>query len=251
MGAGLHVPPLASRLRTARPVAQLRAGRRDWYRIKNSADGAAEIAIYDEIGYFGVTAGDFLDELKALDVKRIDVRINSPGGDVWDGLAIYNSLRDHPAAVTTYVDGLAASAASIIVQAGDRRVAAKASEVMIHEAWGLVVGNAADMRDAAGRLDQASGMIAGVYADRAGGTVDGWREAMRAESWYTGAEAADAGLVDEVASAASGDQANSWDLSIYSYAGREQAPAPKIAARAPFTFDPELFRSTMREAVAA
>src|SRR6266536_2578100 len=88
-----------------------------WYRIKAQA-GTAEIAIYEEIGMWGITAGDFLAELKALDVKQIDVRINSPGGDVWDGLAIYNSLRDHPAAVTTYVDGLAASAASIIVQAG-------------------------------------------------------------------------------------------------------------------------------------
>jgi len=219
------------RLKTARPVARLRQGRNDWYSIKAQA-GTAEIAIYEEIGYFGVTAGDLLDELKALDVTRIDVRINSPGGDVWDGLAIYNSLRDHPAAVTTYVDGLAASAASIIVQAGDHRVAAKASEVMIHEAWGLVVGNASDMRDAAQRLDQASGMIAGVYADRAGGTVDGWREAMRAESWYTGAEAADAGLVDEVAGAASGDQSNSWDLSIYAHAGRERAPAPVIQPQA-------------------
>jgi ATP-dependent Clp endopeptidase proteolytic subunit ClpP len=214
------------KLKTARPVAKLRQGRTDWYRIKAQA-GTAEIAIYDEIGYFGVTAGDFLDELKALDVKQIDVRINSPGGDVWDGLAIYNSLRDHPAQVTTYVDGLAASAASIIVQAGTRRVAAKASELMIHEAWGLVVGNASDMRDAAQRLDQASGMIAGVYADRAGGTVDGWREAMRAESWYTGAEAADAGLVDEVGGGGQSAQ-DSWDLSIYAHAGRARAPTPTI-----------------------
>ncbi len=237
------------RLKTARPVARLRQGRNDWYSIKAQA-GTAEIAIYEEIGYFGVTAGDLLDELKALDVTRIDVRINSPGGDVWDGLAIYNSLRDHPATVTTYVDGLAASAASIIVQAGDRRVAAKASEVMIHEAWGLVVGNAADMRDAAQRLDQASGMIAGVYADRAGGTVDGWREAMRAESWYTGTEAADAGLVDEVAGTASGDQSNSWDLSIYAHQGREHAPAPKIAAMAEQELDVTAIVSAMQEAFA-
>lgn len=236
------------KLRTARPVAKLRLGRTDWYRIKAQA-GTAEIAIYDEIGYFGVTAGDFLDELKALQVDRIDVRINSPGGDVWDGLAIYNSLRDHPATVTTYVDGLAASAASIIVQAGDRRVAAKASELMIHEAWGLVVGNAADMRDAADRLDQASGVIAGVYADRAGGTIDGWREAMRSESWYTGAEAADAGLVDEVAGASPAEPANSWDLSIYSYAGRDSAPAPppRPVEPEPFVFDAEAFRLAIQE----
>jgi ClpP class serine protease len=88
------------------------------------------------------------------------------------------------------------------------------------------------MRDAADRLDQASGMIAGVYADRAGGTVDGWREAMRAESWYTGTEAADAGLVDEVAGSTAAPSSNSWDLSIYSYAGRERSPAPVIQPQA-------------------
>lgn len=220
-----------------------------WYRIKAQA-GTAEIAIYEEIGMWGITAGDFLAELKALDVSQIDVRINSPGGEVWDGLAIYNSLRDHPATVTTYVDGLAASAASIIVQAGDRRVAAKASELMIHEAWGLVAGNAADMRDAADRLDQASGMIAGVYADRAGGTVDGWRESMRAESWYTGTEAADAGLVDEVANTAAGDPSNSWDLSIYAYRGREHAPAPKIAASVEPEYDADAIVVAMQEAFA-
>jgi ATP-dependent Clp endopeptidase proteolytic subunit ClpP len=234
------------KLKTARPVARLRQGRTDWYRIKAQA-GAAEVAIYDEVGYFGVTAADFLAELKALDVKQIDVKLNTPGGDLFDGIAIYNALRDHPAEVTTYVDGLAASIGSVILQAGDRRVAARASQVMIHDGHGLVVGNAADMREMAGLLDKTSGMLAEVYADRAGGSADEWRAAMRAETWYSGAEAVDAGLADEVAGAKGQDPENSWDLSIFSYAGRGQAPAPKIAARAAFAFDPEWFRSSMRE----
>jgi ATP-dependent Clp endopeptidase proteolytic subunit ClpP len=241
-----------SRLKMARPLAQLRQGRKDWYRIENKAEeNAAVIHLMDEIGYFGITAQDFVQELGRLDVARIDVRINSPGGEVWDGLAIYNSLREHPAEIATYVDGLAASAASIILQAGGRRVAAKASEVMIHEAWGLVVGPAADMRDVADRLDQASGMIAEIYADRSGGTVSDWRAAMAAESWYTGTEAKAAGLVDEVAGESTGSPDNSWDLSIFAHAGRGKAPAPVIPDTpdlSEFVFDAEAFAAAMREA---
>jgi ATP-dependent protease ClpP protease subunit len=233
-------------LRLARPVARLRQGRTDWYRIQAKADGTAEVTIYEELGYFGVTAADFLAEVKALDVSRIDVRINSPGGDLFDGVAIFNGLRDHPAEVTTYVDGLAASAASVIMQAGDRRVVAKASQVMIHDGHGLVVGNAADMREMADLLDKTSDMLAGVYADRAGGNADGWRDAMRAETWYDADEAVEAGLATEVAGAKGQDPENSWDLSVFTFAGREQAPAPPIAASA-FTFDPEWFRASLRE----
>lgn len=241
-------------LRIARPVARLRQGRTDWYRIKAQADQSyAEVAIYDEIGYFGVTAGDFLAEVKALDVSRIDLRLNTPGGDLFDGVAIYNGLRNHPADITAYVDGLAASIGSVILQAGDKRVVARASQVMIHDGHGLVVGNAADMREMAELLDKTSGMLAEVYADRAGGQAADWREAMRAETWYSADEAVEAGLADEVAGAKGQDPGNSWDLSIFNYAGRAQAPAP--AARPPepeaFVFDAEAFRLAMKEAVDA
>jgi ATP-dependent Clp endopeptidase proteolytic subunit ClpP len=215
--------------RLARPKAQLRAGRRDWYRITNSADGtSAEVAIYDEIGYFGVTAQDFIRELAAVEADRLDVRLNTPGGEVFDGVAIYNALRNHPAMVTTYVDGLAASIGSVILQAGDQRVAAKASQVMIHDGHGVVIGNAADMRQTADLLDQVSQMIAEVYADRSGGSVEDFRAAMLAETWYTGDEAKSAGLVDEVATAGTSPADNSWDLSVFAHAGRAHAPAPVI-----------------------
>lgn len=256
------MPSLASRLRTTRPMAQLRAGRRDWYSIKTvaaagDAPASAEIMIYEEIGYFGVSAADFATELKALDVGQIDVRINSPGGEVWDGLAIYNALRDHPANVTTHVDGIAASAASIILQAGDNRLAAKASQVMIHDGWGLVVGGAEDMRAMADLLDQTNGMLAGIYADRAGGTPEDWRAAMQAETWYTGSEAAAAGLVDAVDGPAeedpadSKDPANSWDLSVFSFAGRAVAPEPVTPTPAPvLNWDGGLFKRAVKEALA-
>src|SRR4026209_2051548 len=102
-------------MKTARPVADLRAGRKDWYRIENSAgNDTTEIYIYDEIGYFGVTAADFVRELQNIRTSNIDLHLNTPGGDVFDGVAIYNALLNHRAHVNTYVDSLAASAGSFI-----------------------------------------------------------------------------------------------------------------------------------------
>lgn len=241
------------RLRTARPVAQLRAGRRDWYRIQTKADNKAEITIYDEIGYWGITASDFMAELKALDATELSVRINSPGGEVWDGLAIYNSLKDHPATVTTYVDGYAASAASLILQAGDHRVAAKASQVMIHDGWGMAIGGADDMRAMADLLDQTNGMLAQLYADRAGGNADYWRTAMKAETWYTGTEAATANLVDEVSGNTEDPEmaASAWDLTIFNFAGRSKAPIPAPIPAPPAVpeWDPALILNAVKGAL--
>ncbi len=241
------------KLKTARPVARLKQGRTDWYRIANKAGDVAEVYIYDEIGYWGVTAKDLVDELRDITAPRIDLHINSPGGDAFDGIAIYQALKDHAADVTTTVDSLAASAASFIAMAGDRVVMTRNATMMIHDAFGLSVGNAADMRDMAERLDKVSDNIADIYMQHAGGSVASWRDAMRVETWYDADEAVAAGLADEVKGKGTGDPADSWDLSIYSFAGREQAPAPKIAARAraPFHFDPDLFRSSMREAIRA
>src|SRR5690606_38136643 len=118
--------------------------------------------------------------------------------DVFDGVAIYNALRDHPADVAVRVDGLAASAASFIAQAGDKVTMNRGSQLMIHDAWGLCIGPAADMRETAALLDRVSDTIAGLYAARAGGTVEDWREAMLAESWYSAEEAVEANLADEV-----------------------------------------------------
>jgi ATP-dependent protease ClpP protease subunit len=210
---------------------------REWFRIVNRVDAAAgstfaEVYLYDEIGFYGVSAGQFVAELGALDVDEIDLHVNSPGGEVWDGIAIYNALVNHRASINAYTDGIAASAASVIVMAGDTRVMAKGSQLMIHDAWGLCVGNAAEMAAMATRLDQESDNIAGIYSSRAGGTVKQWRKAMVEETWYNAEEAVAAGLADRVsAPARTGDEnapAARWDLSVYGYkhAGRDDAPAP-------------------------
>jgi len=226
-----------SRPKTARPRAQLRQGRTDWYKITNSVGGApAVLHLYDEIGYWGITASDLVAELSALDVSAIDVHINSPGGEIFDGIAITNALRAHRATVTTYVDSLAASIASVIAMAGDRVVMAPNSQLMIHDGSGLCIGNAAEMREMADLLDRQSDNIAAVYAEKAGGDVADWRALMTAETWYTAEEAVAAGLADEVSptrNPSSGNSPeNSWDLSIFRYASRAEAPAPVNVAAA-------------------
>jgi ATP-dependent protease ClpP protease subunit len=211
-----------------RPLRPPSAGAADWYRITNLAD-SAEVVIYDEIGWWGTSAADFMNELKQITADTITLRLNSPGGDVFDGVAIMNALRSHPATVTTQVDGLAASIASVIALAGDRIVMQPGATMMIHDASGMCYGQAPDMRELADMLDRHSDNIASLYAERAGGTVAEWRERMRGEAWFNADEAVAAGLADEVGQRrATNDEpaTNSWDLARFRYAGREHAPAP-------------------------
>lgn len=228
------------RARTARPRAALREGRNDWYKMRNLSNGVAEVLVYDEIGFWGVTALDFMRDLRDLNATEISLRINSPGGEIFEGIAIHNALRSHGAKITAYVDSLAASIASVIAMAGDRIVMMPHSQMMIHEGSGLAIGDANDMRDMAELLDRQSDNIAAVYAERAGGTPEEWRERMRAETWMTAAEAVAFGLADEVAELPHrkdeepeeepAKMTATWDLSIFRFAGREQAPAPAMVA---------------------
>ncbi|MFF5988146.1 head maturation protease, ClpP-related [Prauserella flavalba] len=178
-------------------MPQATAGR-SWYSISNATDGAAVVRIYDEISWWGVSADQFIHDLDGITTDRIRVEINSPGGDVFDAVAIYNALRVHPAHVTTRVDGLAASAASLIVQAGDHRVMLSSAQMMIHNAWGIAIGNADEHREMATLLDQQDDVIAGIYANRSGGDRQEFRTLMAAETWLTDAETVERGLADEV-----------------------------------------------------
>lgn len=168
-----------------------------WYRIANVVDGPAQILIYDEIGMWGVSASDFIRDLAAAGDGPVEVHINSGGGDVFDAYAIYNALVVR-SGVTTVVDSLAASAASVIAMAGEQRLMARTSQLMIHDASAMVGGNASEMQQMVERLQTVSGQIAGIYADTAGGEPDYWRGLMRAETWFTPQEAMDAGLITGV-----------------------------------------------------
>lgn len=223
------------RLKTARP--QARIGAADWYRIRNLGENEAEVVIYDEIGWFGVSAQQFIRELRDITASKITLRVNSPGGEVYDGIAIYNLLRSHPAHVTTYVDGIAASIASVIALAGDKVIMQPHSQLMVHDPWAMCIGNASDMEDMAARLGKHADDIAAVYAERAGGTVAEWRERMSAEMWLSAEEAVAVGLADEVGQHNGKPEEpaanNSWDLSVFRYAGRAHAPSPFAAAVGP------------------
>lgn len=181
-----------------------------WYRIKNSADGeTSDIYIYDEImpawmvewWGSGVSAEGLIEALNEISANQINVRINSPGGDVFEAIAIYNSLVSHPADINVYVDALAASAASIIAMSGDTITMMVGSQMMIHDAMGVEMGNAADMRAMADFLDKQSDNIASIYASKAGGDVADWRAVMLAETWMFAEEAVEMGLADSVYSA--------------------------------------------------
>jgi ATP-dependent Clp protease, protease subunit len=171
---------------------------------KNKAKNSAEILIYADVGESwwgdGVTAKSFHDELKALgDVATIDVRINSYGGDVFDGLAIHRQLVEHKATVTTHVDGIAASIASVIAMAGERIEISESGFLMIHDAWTIAIGNAEELRAVADRVDATSANIADLYAARCGKSVAQVRDWMKAETWFNGKDAVAAGLCDAIA----------------------------------------------------
>ncbi|WP_433592309.1 head maturation protease, ClpP-related [Nocardia sp. CA-145437] len=214
--------PLGNRRRAERPSP--------WYRIENSAT-SPEVLIYDEIDpWWGVSASTFARDLAQIDADAITVRINSPGGDVYEALAILNTLRGHRAHVTTVVDGLAASAASFIAMAGDEIVIGRNAEIMIHDASVYASGNAEQLRKHADNLDRISDNIASIYAERAGGTVEDWRAVMQAETWFSASEAISAGLADRLDSVPPTEElapVARFDLSAFQYAGRHQAPAPR------------------------
>lgn len=181
-------------------------------------------------GDWGVSAKEFAAALAVLpaDVDEIQLHINSPGGEVFEGIAVMNLLRAHPARVTAIVEGIAASAASFIAASADTTVVAPNSEMMIHDASGLVLGNAADMYKMAGILDHLSDNIASVYAAKSGGSTAFWRDAMRTETWYSAQEAVTAGLADRLDVKAPVQPSDRFDLSMFGHAGRAAAPAPQL-----------------------
>lgn len=167
------------------------------------SEGVAEILIYEFIGadFFGegMSAKRFADELKALgELNKIVVRINSPGGDVFDGQAIYTTLRGHKAEVEVHIDGIAASIASVIAMAGDKIIMPENAMMMIHNPWGFAVGEAADMRKMAESLDKVRESILVTY--RAQTELDNTELArmMDEETWMTAAEAVELGFADEM-----------------------------------------------------
>lgn len=172
-------------------------------RIVNRGDKSAEVLIYGDIGESlwseGVTAKKFAEDLKALGrVDTLNVRINSGGGSVFEGVAIYNQLARHRAKVYVDIDGLAASIASVIAMAGQEIRIAENALMMIHNPMGMAVGESGDLRKMADVLDQVKETLVATYARRTGRGADEIGALMDAETWMTGAEAVERGFADVV-----------------------------------------------------
>ncbi|HBO5169490.1 Clp protease ClpP [Pseudomonas aeruginosa] len=170
-----------------------------WYSIKALSRGVAEILLYDEIGVWGITAQQFARELKALgDLSLISLRIHSPGGDVFEGTAIYNLLKNHPARVEAHVDGLAASMASVIAMAADTIYMPENAMMMVHRPWGIQGGEADDMRRYADLLEKIEGTMVAAYMAKTGKSEEDIKSLLKAETWMDGREAVEAGFADQL-----------------------------------------------------
>jgi len=172
---------------------------RSWYAIR-ARDEGVEISIYDEIGAFGVSAKAFLAELGALaDDAPLTLRLNSPGGSVFDSVAIYNALKRHAGPVAVWIDGIAASAASYVAMAGDEVVMPANAFIMIHDPGGMVLGTAEDMRAMADALDKIKGSLVAGYAAKSRRDEAEIAALMAKETWFDAEEAVALGLADRLA----------------------------------------------------
>jgi len=185
----------------------------DWYRIEAISDDEAEIILYDVIGWPFNDAAELVRTLAEMKQGRITVRINSPGGDVFDAMAIFNALQSHKSKIITRIESLAASSASFIALAGKEVQAYQNAMIMIHEPWVYVGGNQYDMRDVADILEKISGNMVDIYAANTSVGKREIRDMMKAETWLTAKEAKEKGFVDTIIDAKAAKAA--FDLSMF------------------------------------
>ncbi len=162
-------------------------------------DQTADIYIYDEIGGWGISARRFTEDLISLgNLSHINLHIHSPGGEVFDGIAIYNQLKNHSATITVYIDGLAASMASVIAMVGDTVIMPKNAMMMIHKPWGVSWGDANDMREYADLLDKLENVLIPAYVAKTGKTTEEITAMLELETWLDGDECVEHGFADKV-----------------------------------------------------
>lgn len=188
--------------------------------VKNAKEKTADIWLYQDIGegwFGGLSAKDFADEVKKIGmVDVINVFINSPGGDVFDGVAMFNILKRNKAKIVVEIDGLAASIASVIAMAGNEIRMAENAMMMIHNPWGMVVGDATDMRKAADEMDKVrDSAIITAYVNQSGMDEKDIIELMDAETWMSAEEAQEYGLIDEIT--AEKKMAAHFDMTKYKF----------------------------------
>jgi ATP-dependent Clp protease protease subunit len=195
-----------------------------YFKAESTADTAV-IYLYDAIvsdNYWGgVSALDFVKELSAITAPNIELRINSPGGDVFAARAMAQAMKEHPSQITAHVDGYAASAATFLVIAADSSVISDGAMFMIHNAWTIAAGNAKDFADMSALLSRTDQTIVTDYMAKTGATEDQVKAWMAAETYFYGQEAVDAGFITALATTAPKNEID-WDLSAYA-----KAPPPE------------------------
>lgn len=175
---------------------------KNWYNIKAEASSkSADVYIFDEIGTFGLTAQSFIEEIKSYKDTPMSLHINCVGGDVFEGMAIYNVLKKRTARTTVYIEGIAASMGSVIALAGDEVIMAENSLFMIHNAWGGAMGEATEIRKTAALLDKISGEIADIYTKKTNLPYNRVKEMMDEETWLSADEAYNLGFIDSISDA--------------------------------------------------
>ena len=220
-----------------------------WYNLKAAADKTPVLSIFDDIGAYGVSAKSFLNDLRTVTTDEVDVEINSPGGDVFAGLAIYNGLRASGKKINVKVLGLAASAASLVAMAGDTIEMPENAFMMIHNPWGFAMGGADEMRNTADVLDKIGTGLVSTYAKRTGKTDQEITALLDAETWMTAQEAVDAGFATSVTAALAMKASYSEDRlpENVRLAFKAQAPAP--VEPAPAEAPAPVFGKTLAEQV--
>jgi len=189
----------------------------DWYKIENVTDDEAEILIYDAIGWPFNDAADFIQAIRGITSPKITIRINSPGGDVFDGIAISNAIASHPSKPITRIESLAASAASYIAVSGHEKQAYKNTMIMIHEPMTGMWGNQHDLRDVADILKQINEQMIDIYADNTNVGKRELKSMLKDETWMTASVAKEKGFVDTIISAGSTAESK-FDLSMFASA---------------------------------
>ena len=170
----------------------------DWYKIEALSEDNTEVLIYDVIGWPFNDAGEIVRALAGMNTKTITVRINSPGGDVFDAMSIFNALQSHKSKIVTRIESLAASAASFIALAGKEVQAYQNAMFMIHEPWVLAAGNQYDLREIADILEKISGNMVDIYSQNSNVGKKEIRDMLKAESWFTAKEAKEKGFIDTI-----------------------------------------------------
>jgi ATP-dependent protease ClpP protease subunit len=169
---------------------------KSWYSIQNKATGVLDISIHDEIGFWGITAKDFLNDINAHDdVTVINLSIHSPGGSMIDGFAMYNALKNHPAKVYGHVEGVAASMAGVVLMAADVRSMPTNAYIMTHAPQGGAMGESKDLRKVADIMDKFRDSAMGIFREATNLSDEDISAFLDDETWFNGEEALANGLV--------------------------------------------------------